>query len=183
VQLLAGLGRLKVRVQRAVEIRRSRDPEGDDPFRGLHVSEAQVESLLGGRPPLEVGVSGDEPRAAVLLGLVDAFGLDNLDLDILLVALAPDLDAGFEPLYGYLHDDVSRRRASIGLALELSGLSPSSGAHRSRLGPAGPLVRSGLILVEDPDRPFLIRPLRVPDRVARHLLGDADADPPSISRT
>jgi hypothetical protein len=177
-ELLAGLGRLKLRVQRAVEARRSRDPDGDDPFRGLHVSEEQVESLLAGRPPLEVAVDREEqPNAALLAGLVDAFGLDDLDLDLLLVALAPDLDAGFEPLYGYLHDDVSRKRASIGLALELGGLVQASGAHRSRLGPMGPLVRSGLVLVEDPDRPFLTRPLRVPDRVARHLLGDGDADP------
>ena len=51
-----------------------------------------------------------------------AFALDPLDVDLLLVALAPDLDARFERLYGYLHDDVTRRRASIGLALELVGL-------------------------------------------------------------
>ena len=37
----------------------------------------------------------------------------------------PDLDARFELLYGYLHDDVTRRRASIGLALELAAPSPA----------------------------------------------------------
>ena len=35
-----------------------------------------------------------------------------LDVDVLLVALAPDIDAAFERLYGYLNDDVTRRRAS-----------------------------------------------------------------------
>jgi hypothetical protein len=41
----------------------------------------------------------------------------------------------------------------------------------------GPLVAGGLIVVEDPDRPFLTRALRVPDRVAAHLLGDDTPDP------
>ena len=36
----------------------------------------------------------------------------------------------------------------------------------------GPLVAGGLVLVEEPDRPFLTRSLRVPDRVTAHLLGD-----------
>ena len=33
------------------------------------------------------------------------------------------------------------------------------------------------MVVEDPDRPFLTRGLRVPDRVAAHLLGDDAPDP------
>ena len=56
------------------------------------------------------------------------------------IAAAPDLDARFEKAYGYLHDDVTRRRASIGLALELCGASLLSGGERDRFGtrrPAG----------------------------------------------
>jgi hypothetical protein len=94
-----------------------------------------------------------------------------------LVALAPDLDPRFERLYGYLHDDVSRRRASIGLALELVGAGGASGAGRARLGVSGPLVAGGLLVVEDTERPFLTRALRVPDRVAGHLVGDDTTDP------
>ena len=39
-----------------------------------------------------------------------------------------------------------------------------------------PLVRHGLLVVEEPDRPFLTRSLRVPDRVAAHLLGHDEPD-------
>ena len=109
--------------------------------------------------------------------LVRTFALEPLDLELLLVALAPDLDPRFERLYGYLHDDVSRRRASIGLALELAGAGGASGPGRARLGPAGPLIEGGLLVVEDADRPFLTRGLRVPDRVAGHLVGDDTTDP------
>ena len=43
--------------------------------------------------------------------LARSFELDPYDVELLLlIALAPDLDPRFERLYGYLHDDVSRRR-------------------------------------------------------------------------
>jgi hypothetical protein len=104
------------------------------------------------------------------------FGLSALDVEILLVALAADLDARFEKLFCYLHDDVARRRASVGLALELTGADPLDAGARARFDPAGPLRRGGLLLVEDEDRPFLTRALRAPDRVTGHLLGDSDVD-------
>jgi hypothetical protein len=194
---LAGrLGLVADRVRRAVERRRSGDPDPDDRFRGLYVSDAQVDHLLGGGFGPLLGLEVD-PDAAARLAEIEAtadtaeaagaeirlrrlartFRLEPLDVELLLVALAPDLDPRFERLYGYLHDDVSRRRASIGLALELSGAGEGSGPGRARLGPLAPLVAGGLLVVEDPDRPFLTRALRIPDRVAAHLLGDATPDP------
>ncbi len=191
------------RVAQAVARRRADDPDPTDRFRGLYISEAQVDSLLAGdRAPIR-GPARDQPaeealaavdsraEAAAAAGadlrlrrLVQTFGLTDLDLELLLVALAPDLEPRFERLYGYLHDDVSRRRASIGLALELAAGSPGqagaatgSGPARARFEPAAPLVAGGLILVEDPDRPFLSRSLRVPDRVTAHLLGVDRPDP------
>ncbi|HEX7277920.1 MAG TPA: AAA family ATPase [Acidimicrobiales bacterium] len=193
------LGRLSVveaRVRIGVSRRRSDDPDPDDRFRGLYTPDSEVDRLLAGtRLPLlpddnpegldrlvaavETAADEAEVRGADLRlrRLERSFDLTPLDTELLLVAMAPDLDPRFERLYGYLNDDVSRRRASIGLALELCGaLSPARGG-RSRLGPTGPLVESGLVLVEDPDRPFLGRALRVPDRVTAHLLGDDAPDP------
>lgn len=185
--LRATLERLQVRVRAAADARRASDPEPDDPFRGLHVSPAQVERLLGERTPLappEVRAPADAgPGDARLLGMAVGFGLDDLDLEMLLVAVAPDLDSRFEPLYGYLQDDVSRRRASIGLALELCGLSPLEGEARARLSPEGRLVQSLLVQVEEPDRPFLSRSLRVPDRVTAHFLGREDPEPSVAAMT
>ena len=194
---LAGrLGLVADRVRLAVERRRTGDPDPDDRFRGLYVSDAQVDHLLaGGHGPLlgadpdgsaakrRAGIEAEADAAEAageevrLRRLARSFALEPLDVELLLVALAPDLDPRFERLYGYLHDDVSRRRASVGLALELSGVGEASGAGRARLGPLAPLVTGGLLVVEDGDRPFLTRALRVPDRVAAHLLGDATPDP------
>ena len=190
------LGRIAVieaRVRLVVASRREDDPAPDDPFRGLYLSDEQVDRLLAGHgaPPapdaqtaeylrgLEEHADSLESQGADLRlrRLAREFGLEPLDVELLLVAIAPDLDSRFERLYGYLHDDVTRRRASIGLALELAGVSPSSGLARQRLTPTGPLIRTGLITVDDPERPFLTRSLQVPDRLTAHLLGDDSPDP------
>ena len=194
--LAARLELIEARIRAAVARRRATDPDPDDRFRGLYVSDVQVDEMLaGGTAPLlpaapdpasieRLRVVEAEAEAAEAAGvdvrlrrLVRAFDLQPLDVELLLVALAPDLDPRFERLYGYLHDDVSRRRASIGLALELVGAGGASGAGRARLGVAGPLMAGGLLVVEDTERPYLTRAIRVPDRVAGHLVGDDTTDP------
>ena len=40
--------------------------------------------------------------------------LDEVDEELLLVAAAPDIDERFEAFYGFLNDDVTRRRATVG---------------------------------------------------------------------
>lgn len=190
--LLGRLGVIEARVRLTVALRRADDPAADDPFRGLYLSDDQVDRLLTGPtavlPPdettadygrrLEADADAAEAAGAVLRlrALARDFGLAPLDVELLLIAMAPDLDSRFERLYGYLHDDVTRRRASVGLALELTGLPPAAGAARQRLTPSGPLVASGLVTVDEPDRPFLTRSLSVPDRVTAHLLGDDSDD-------
>ncbi len=195
--LFGRIGIIEARVRAAVERRRADDPDPGDRFRGLYISDAQVDGLLDGARPELVPDAWSE-QAKTMLAALDraadaaeaagqdvrlrrlarAFELDADDVELLLIALAPDLDPRFERLYGYLHDDVSRRRASTGLALELAGagLGVTSAVDRTRLGPHSALVAEGLVLVEESDRPFLTRPLRVADRVAAHLLGDDQPD-------
>ena len=172
--LLGRLTELQDRVGTAVSRRRDGDPAPDDPFRGLYLSDEVVDGLLAGESDRVTPLPADDRR---LHRIAAGFALSELDIDLLVVALAPDVDSRFERLYGYLNDDVTRRRASIGLALELCAASPADAAARARLSAGGPLVDGGLVVVEDPDRPFLTRALRVPDRVAAHLLGDRRPDP------
>src|SRR5664280_2385921 len=193
--LAARLELVEARIRAAVDRRRATDPDPDDRFRGLYVSDAQVDEMLAGASaPLlpaapdpaatahlqVVEADADTAEAAGvdvrLRRLVRSFGLEPLDVELLLIAIAPDLDPRFERLYGYLNDDVSRRRASVGLALTLCGVDLASGAGRARLGAAGPLVFGRLLEVQDAERPFLTRSLRVPDRVTAYLLGDAAPD-------
>lgn len=127
-----------------------------------------------------VRVAAALEAAGVPLRLVDVAarcGLTAAAVDILLLALAPDLDHRLEQLYGYLHNDVSRCRASVGLALQLAGLDRREAAARAMLLPGAPLIATGLVVVADPERPFLSRALRVPDRVTQHLLGHDEPEP------
>lgn len=71
---------------------------------------------------------------------------------------------------------MSRRRATTGLALDLCGVPAHAAAARARFQPTAPLLARGLLTVDEPERPFLSRVLRVPDRVLAHLLGDDAPD-------
>ena len=195
--LLDRVDRLRDRVAALVEHRAAGDPTAADPLRGLYLSEEAVRHLLLPERPATAaelgldavatdvadaaealctpdpaaGAHGD--RFAVLAGRLR---LTALDATLLLVALAPDLDRVFEQLYGYLNDDVSRRRATVGLALDLCGAPVHAADARARFHPRAPLSVLGLLVVEDPERPFLSRSLRVPDRIVDHLLGDDTPD-------
>ncbi|MEV7424602.1 MULTISPECIES: ATP-binding protein [unclassified Streptomyces] len=205
--LLERLAALRDRVAFLVERRSATDPTATDPMRGMYLTDDAVRHLLFGGPkgtdtseqeaPQEPDGTDatsepdgtDEPEAADdpygagpspddrLHRLAHLLRLSPLDTQILLVALAPDLDRTFEALYGYLNDDVTRRRATVALALDLCGVPAHSVAGRSRFHPSAPLLTRGLIEVEEPESPFLSRSLHVPDRVVAHLLGDDTPDP------
>jgi hypothetical protein len=189
--LLGRVGVVEERIRQLVAERRAEDPQPDDPFRGLYLSEEAVDRLLGTarRAPRPVEASprwAECERAADraqenghrlrLRELATALGLTDLDVDLLLVALAAELDPRFEQLFGYLNDDVTRRRPSAGVALALCGAALSDAGARARL-LSGPLVTGDLLVLEDPDRPLPGRALRVPERVVGHLLGDDTPDP------
>ncbi|PAM98695.1 AAA family ATPase [Streptomyces sp. Alain-F2R5] len=210
--LLARLAVLRERVTALVERRAAGDPTADDPLRGLYLSEEAVRHLLRTWPPTATGddVPGEDPgpgtgpatdqdrqttddrtgddrtgdgrTADRLASLAARAGLTELDVAVLLAALAPDVDRTFEPLYGYLNDDVSRRRPTVGLALDLCAVPAHAAAARARLHASAPLRALGLLEVEEPERPFLTRSLSVPDRLIGHLLGDDTPDAALLGR-
>ncbi|MGH3687383.1 MAG: hypothetical protein ACRDRE_22130 [Pseudonocardiaceae bacterium] len=61
--------------------------------------------------------------------LARSFGLAPLGIKVLLIGPDPrNIDLRFKQLYGYLNDDVTRRRASIGLAFGLCRVPEASAA-------------------------------------------------------
>ncbi|HEV2368740.1 MAG TPA: hypothetical protein VGR90_02625, partial [Acidimicrobiales bacterium] len=195
--LLGRLGLVEARARALVAERRRTDVAPDDPFRGLYLSDEHVDRLLSGRAPaphetaeerdaaqwLEEAADSAERRGDTirLRGLAQRAGLSALEVELLLVALAPDLDGRLEGVYGYLNDDVTRRRPTIGLALELCGVPVGAAYGRTCFAASSRLVSHRLLLVEEQDRPFSTRSLRVPDRVTAHLLGDDQPDAAVIS--
>ena len=155
-----------------------------DPFRGLHISLEEVTSSLQRAPGLplfgataQVGCvdqSGEVSQR--LAGLARAFALSPFDIDALLICLAPELDLRYERLYAYLQDDVTRKRPSVDLVLNL--LSPTFEAKlaaRARFTQDAPLIAQRLLhLFDDPAQPqppLLSKYLKVDERIASYLLG------------
>ena len=143
--LLHELGRMDQLLRQAVRRLRAAQPDGPLEFRGLYVPEenTEVDAMLSGAYPIAPGFRSpqnggeDGPTVAVrergielrLLTLADRAGLTDLDVDLLLVCLAPELDLRYERLYAYLQDDVTRKRPTVDLALNL--LCPSTEAKLS----------------------------------------------------
>ncbi|MCC3773408.1 ATP-binding protein [Streptomyces sp. UNOB3_S3] len=196
--LLARLAVVEATVRRAIAWRTGEDPTDGvlpeleetpfDPLHGLYVPDDMAPHLLdaptGPLPPasfedaLAASVRAREDAATAagapppVRRLAEGFGLDELATQVLLIALAPDVDARFERCYGYLNDDVTCRHATIGLALTLCGVPAVSATARRLFSPDAPLRAGGLLEVVDTSRPYPTRGLRVPDRVTAHLLGD-----------
>ena len=114
--------------------------------------------------------------------------LAPLDQEVLLLALAPEIDRRYRRVFAYLHDDFTRGIPSVGLVVDI--LAPLLGTEDrlgilSRFEAGSPLVRSGIIELlaprADDVRPLSQRHLRVGDAAAGWLLGvprmsDAVAD-------
>jgi SpoVK/Ycf46/Vps4 family AAA+-type ATPase len=105
------------------------------------------------------------------------FGLTPFERDVLLLCLAPELDATFERLYAYVQDDVSRKYGTIDLALalfsDIKAAEDGCNARNSFL-PEAPLRRFCLITLgpgSSPATALRVRPLRLDERVIDYLRG------------
>lgn len=153
----AELARLDALIEQAVHRLRARYELSLDEFRGLYVSDAQVEALLAAR-----GRTGDDTDIPVTAGLPEtpqaldgnsawsalahSLQLERAEADVLLLTLAPELDPRYGPLLAYLNDDAARRWATPELAQRL--FAPASGtnaAWRQAASPAGRLFGLGLL--------------------------------------
>lgn len=186
-ELWQAMARLDQRLKRAVELARSEfGPEGvPDPFRGLYLSDDTVSTLLERTPgmplyPVEVD-SPEQESGSRLLWLARSFGLSLFELDIILLVLAPELELRYERLYAFLQDDVSKRRPSVDLALNLlcAGRDEKL-ACRSHFSASAPLVRHRLLhLYADPQypqTPLLGHYLKLDEQIIHFLLNQQTLD-------
>ncbi len=161
-----------------------------DAQRGLHIDEAEVDRLLTrepGAPTFQGYAEANEPIPAIALSpdsrlgwLQQTFELDEFDLDVLAVALAPELDRRYERLYAYLQDDVRCTRPTIDLALNLlCADAVEKLERRSHFSPAAPLLRHELLHLGNeitPKPTFLAQELHLDQQVGRFLLAEPGLD-------
>jgi AAA+ superfamily predicted ATPase len=201
---LAHISRFDLLLRREV-LRFRQQPQLEGPeLRGLYVSEASIDAFLASSPRagspapdpltlaeatvLEAAVAAAEARLADLersgegrdrLGLAhltDRFRLSAFERDVIIVALAAEIDLRYERVFAYLQDDVTKKRPTVDLALRLLGSTSTDHlAARQAFTPSAPLLRWQLInLVEEPGarHPVLpARSLKIDDRIADFLVG------------
>jgi hypothetical protein len=115
-----------------------------------------------------------------LVELARRFALEPREVDFLVAAVACDFDRRYERINGYLHDDVSRKLASTGLALSLYCESAAEQlSARELLGKQGRLRHFKLLeVIEDgAPTPWLSRLIRLDERVTAFLVGSDATDP------
>jgi hypothetical protein len=205
--LVDELKRVDLLIRRALTIARDHRPQGDEEYRGLLISEPEIDALLESGEfllqhwrkqdknqdklnvldqKLEKARKGIErrrdltakSRRLTLPHLAGRFGLSPAEVDLLLIALAPELEPRYEILYAYLQDDVTRKRPSVDLALNLICRNEREKLLARRfLAPGGSLVHLHIVeLLEEPhDRQatLLRKFVKIEDSVLRFLLEDA----------
>ncbi len=154
----------------------SRRAEGGafaESYRGLYVGEEQVRKLLDAqREATPAAAPGSMAR---LIG-PDGTELDPFDAAVTVLALAPELDLKYERVFGYLHDDLSRRSPTVALALDLFCTDLQARlAALDRFAPDAPL-RSGRIVALGGRGPLLGRTVRLDPQWRRYLTGGLGLD-------
>ena len=189
--------RLRVVVERGRRRRALGPPES---YRGLYVSDEEVDHLLApdsaALPSAELASMIEE--ASLLRRELDAgaagspldvlsrvFGLSAAERRALIVGLAPQLDSGFEKVYAYANDDVTKRHPTLELALNvLADDQAEALSLRPIFYEGAPLLRHRLLSVTDDhtsaSASFLTRKLEMDDHVAESLLGDGFALDPRL---
>lgn len=153
----------------------------------MGVDHSQLKPHLDHLRDLEARIA-DKKRTSLQDGTVlrlerlkELFQLTPFEIDALLICVAPELDLHYEKLYAYLQDDVTKKRPSIDLVLDL--LCPAFEAKlvaRERFAPTAPLIWHRLLTVfaEHPDQhpPLLAHFLKIDERIVQYLLGSDQTD-------
>jgi SpoVK/Ycf46/Vps4 family AAA+-type ATPase len=112
-------------------------------------------------------------QVPALQRLAHILELSSFEQDVILLALAPEIDARFAQVFTVLHDDARRDVATLHLALELFvDATAQRLLVRDVLMPSRPLRRLRIVRCDEPAaEPLLTRPLRLDERVVDYLRG------------
>jgi ATP-dependent 26S proteasome regulatory subunit len=174
--LLSGLAIAEWRVRQAAQAAELKGMDPADPIQGLFIGDEQLARLLkkpfgeavwahkNGRDhteslattPVQMQqawqTACEANPGSRLNRLIQRFALTPIEVELLLIALLPELDPHYGPLFAFLQDDVTRKRPSINLILDLLTPSlPEKWQLRRLLAPDGRLQTSHLIICQPPD--------------------------------
>lgn len=120
----------------------------------------------------------EEGKDLRLQKLSELFNLEQFEIDILLICLAPELDLRYEKLYSYLQNDVTKKRPTVDLVIRLLFNSiEEKFKARKYFSQTAPLIKNRLIsFTGDEQLPLLSKSLKIDETVINFLLGTDGID-------
>ncbi len=194
------LALLSLKLHREVELMRAlRGDDRQESFLGLFVSDSDIAAILS---ELHGRLLEDFPEGEALQEKIDAqlsliqnrlqltkdrlpdeclqqiFHLQRHEIELLMLALAPEIDSRFSKVYGYLHDDVGRKYLSAALADKLIATDDYRNSRmRESLHHDSALIKFGLItLLDDDNTPLINRGIKIENRLVNYLLDIRQTD-------
>jgi hypothetical protein len=172
-------------------------PAGQDEYRGLYISDEEVDQLLGAPAANQDAATAaalkaqlDQTRqelagfaqsATGTLGrLIALAGLNGFETGCILIGLALDADLRFDRLFAYVQDDVTKRRPRVELALRLLMPTEQRVTAREHLAAEAPLRRLRLVTLHgeagQPYTPLPAQTIALDARISSFLLGHTALD-------
>lgn len=160
------LRRTDLLLLRAVRRQRSRPAmRAKGQFWGSVITDDEVDALLRAHGEIDypVGADGLEDAIAASTAYRDApggrfaqlrqnFDLDGDDMDLLLLALAPEISAGYGKIFAYLNDNLNQAYLTVDLATRVLRQERRQRlALQSRILPGAKLTKNRLLLLNPPD--------------------------------
>jgi len=154
---------------------------------GLVIEEGEAEGLLAELMSQHTGSADAAAPSAVsptqyeavwppLVRARKTFGLDRFEADVLLLALAVEIDGRYARLVGFLNDHAAQVRPTVGLAVALLGR--AAGEWRSFF-PQAPLLHHALVSLEG-DGPLSAQSIRLAQTLWPRLAGQDTALPAGV---
>ncbi len=181
-----------IRALLTIEVARMRAggvPAGEDDYRGLYISDSDVERALA---PNGTYISPEHLTALAAIGqlrsegegplahLAQIAGLSAFETGVVLLCLASEASLDLERVVAFAQDDVTKRRPRVDLALRLLAPPGQRDDLRGSFHRSAPLLRGLLVTLHDEpgqvSTPLLARYLAIDPRVAGFLLGDTGID-------
>jgi hypothetical protein len=146
-----------------------------DEFRGLYISNEQVDRLLAVRSAEFASDRPSLPQSELdspIARVADEFDLPPVEIAATFISVAPEIDGRYETLFAYLNDDVTQKFATVDLCRRLTGTGPECLDADARVFAEGLLDavrqgdaaawRSAGVVAREPVRRFLLGNREVP---------------------
>ena len=129
IELHLGLAVIKFRKRNKME------EKGQKDFAGMYISNEEIDSVI--HPTVEGDIDNERLYIAInahkkiiekrkmestilsLKHVCEVFDLSEFEKNVLLICIAPEMDLKFEKLYSYLQNDITKKKPTIGLILDL----------------------------------------------------------------